>query len=98
MRAGHWRKVSTRSEGRKRKYALCRQGRDCRRGTRRVLPAVLKTLEHDSGDIKALWSQSIYRHVLLYIVDNVGRHFTDFGSEGLTNDLIFFSYQHLDSF
>ena len=52
------------------------------------LPAVLNTLEHDSGNIKALWPQSIYRDVLQYIIDNVGRHDT----EGLFNDLSFFSY------
>ena len=40
----------------------------------RGLPAVLKTLEDDNGDMKALWSQSIYRYVLQYIVDNAGRH------------------------
>ena len=34
------------------------------------LPAARKTLKYDSDDIKALWSQSIYRYVLLYIVDN----------------------------
>ena len=47
----------------------------------RGLPAVLKTSEHDSGDITTLWSQSIilYRYVLLYIVDNAGRHDIDFG-------------------
>ena len=33
-----------------------------------------------TGDIKALWSQSIYRYVLLlYIVENAGRHYIDFG-------------------
>ena len=98
LRAGNRRKGSTRSERRKIKHALDWWGRDCRRGIWSGWPAAHQSLEHDSGDIKALWSQSIYRHVLLYIVDNVGRHFTDFGSEGLTNDLIFFSYQHLDSF
>ena len=36
------------------------------------LPAARMTLKYDSDDIKALWSQSIYRYiyVLLYIVDN----------------------------
>ena len=63
LRAGHRRKGSTRSERPKRKHALCWYGRDCRRGTWRGLPAALKTLEHDSGDMKALWSQSIYRYV-----------------------------------
>ena len=32
------------------------------------LPAARKTLKYDSDDIKALWSQSIYRFVLLCIV------------------------------
>ena len=36
-------------------------------------------MEHDSGDIEALWSQSIY--TLLYIVDN-----TDTIPEGLRRD------------
>ena len=55
------------------------------------LPAARKTLKYDSDDIKALWSQSIYRYVLLYIVDNAGRHDIDFGREGLINDLTFFT-------
>ena len=46
----------------------------------------------DSGDINALWSQSIHRYVLLYIVDNTGRHYIVFGSEGLINSLSFFTY------
>ena len=53
----------------------------CRRGIRRGLPAVLTTLAHDSGDIKALWSQSVYRYVLPYIVDNAARHDTS-GEKG----------------
>ena len=56
------------------------------------MPAVLETLEHDSGDTKNLWSQSIDRYVLLYMVDNKRRHDVDFGREGLINDLSFFSY------
>ena len=59
------------------------------------LPAVLETLEHDS-DLKALWSQSIYRYVLLCIVDNAGRHHIEFGREGLINDWSFFSYLDLE--
>ena len=71
------------------------------------MPAVLETLEHDSGDIKVLWSQSIYRYVIPYIVDNAGRHDVgfagrhdidfagrhdiDFGREELINGLSFFS-------
>ena len=50
-------------------------------------------LRNDSGDIKALSPQSIYRYVLLYIVDNAGIHGIDLGREGLIlNDLSFFSY------
>ena len=37
------------------KHALGRMGRDCRWSIWRGLPAPLKTLEHDFGDIKALW-------------------------------------------
>ena len=50
--------------------------------------------KHDSGDKKALWSQTIYIYiyVLLCIVDNTGRHDIDFGREGLINDLCFFSF------
>ena len=51
-----------------------------------------ETLEHDSGDIKVMSSQSIYRYVLLYMVDNAGRHDIDFGREELVCDLSFFSY------
>ena len=68
LRAGHRRKGSIRSERRKIMHALGWYGRDCRRCIWHVLPAVLKILEHDTGDIKALWSQSIYRFVLLCIV------------------------------
>ena len=50
----------------------------------------------DSGDINALWSQSIHRYVLLYIVDNTGRHGIDFEREGLLNDLSLFSFLHLN--
>ena len=73
LRAGHRRKGSTRSEGRKRKHALGWYGRDCRRGMWCGLPAVLKTRlwRH-----KTVWSQSIY--ILQYIVYNAGRHDTDF--------------------
>ena len=40
-----------------------------------VCQPVLKTLQHVStSDRKALWSQSIYRHVLLHIVDIAGRY------------------------
>ena len=35
-------------------------------------------LWNDSGHIKGLWSQSVYRYVLQYIVDNAGRHDVDF--------------------
>ena len=57
------------------------------------MPAALESLEYDSGDMKALWSQGIYRYVLLYIVDNAGIHGIDLGREGLIlNDLSFFSY------
>ena len=60
------------------------------------MPAVLNTLEHDSGDIKALPSQSIYSYVLLYIVDNAGRRDIDFGREGvIVDDLSFFSYSYI---
>ena len=55
-----------------------------------------ETLEHDSGDIKVMSSQSIYRYVLLYIVDNTGRHGIDFEREGLLNDLSLFSFLHLN--
>ena len=65
LRAGHRRKGSIRSERRKIMHALGWYGRDCRRCIWHVLPAVLKILEHDTGDIKALWSQSIY-HVYRY--------------------------------
>ena len=57
----------------------------------RGLPSVLETLEHDSGYIKTLWSQSVYRYVLQYLVDNARRHDTDFGMEALIIDLNFFS-------
>ena len=81
-------KWSIRSERRKRKHALGWYGRDCHTGIWRGLPA----LGHDSGDIKALWSRSTYRYVLLlYIVDNARRHYIDFGREGLLNDLGFFN-------
>ena len=43
----------------------------------------------------ALWSQSIYRYVLvlLYIVGNAGRNYIEIGREGLIfNDLSFFSH------
>ena len=60
------------------------------------MPAALQTLKHDSGDIKTLWSQGIYRHLLLYIVDNTGRHHIDFRGETLINDLSFFSYWRLN--
>ena len=52
------------------------------------------TLEHDSGDIKALWSQSIYRYVLLivHIVDNAGRNGIDFWREGIIDDLSSFNF------
>ena len=67
-----------------------------RQGIWRGLPAVLNTLEHDSGDIKALRSQSIYSYVLLYIVDNAGRRDIDFGREGvIVDDLSFFSYSYI---
>ena len=56
----------------------------------RGLPAALKTFEHDSGDTKALWSQSVYRYALLYIVDNTGRHDHDLGSEGLISNNVEF--------
>ena len=47
----------------------------------------------ETSGIKALSPQSIYRYVLLYIVDNAGRHAIDFGREGLImNDLSFFHY------
>ena len=36
-------------------------------------------------------SPSIYRYVLVYIVDNTGRHDIDFGREGLSDDSSFFS-------
>ena len=61
-----------------------------------ILPAALKTLKHESVDIKALWSQGIYRHLLLYIVDNTGRHDNDFGRDGLINYLNFLSDEHLN--
>ena len=53
---------------------------------------MLQTLEHDSSDIKALWSQNLHRYVLRYIVDNAGRHDIDFGREGLITDFTFYSY------
>ena len=87
LRAGHRRKGSNRSGRRKRKHALGWYSRHCRRDIWRGLPAVLETLEHDSGDLKALWSQSIYRYVLQYIVDNARRHDTDFRRKLLFNDL-----------
>ena len=63
------------------------------------MPAELKTLKHDSGDIKAsLRPQIIYRYVLLCIVDNIGKRYMDFGREGLNNYLRFFSYWHLNVF
>ena len=36
--------------------------------------------------------------MLLYIVDNTGRHDIDSGREGLINDLGFLSYYHLHDF
>ena len=56
-----------------------------------VCQLYLETLEHDSGDVKALWSKRIYRYVLLYVVDNAGRHDIDFGREGLIIDYLSFS-------
>ena len=46
--------------------------------------------------MKPLWSQSIYRYVLLYIVDNTGGHDIDYGRKELMNYLSFFSYEHLN--
>ena len=45
------------------------------------MPTVLESLEHDSGDIKALWPKSVYRCVLLYIADSSGRHDIDIERE-----------------
>ena len=56
------------------------------------MPAALKPLKHDSGDIKVVWSQSIYRYVLLHIVDNTGTHHIDLGREGIIDGVTFFSY------
>ena len=58
----------------------------------RGLPAVRKTLGHDSDGVKALWSQSIYIYILQYIVDNTGRHDIDFGREGLIHGLDLFGH------
>ena len=55
------------------------------------MPAALKTLKHDSGDIKALWSQRIYGYVLLYIVDYT-RYDIDFGREGFIDDFVEVTY------
>ena len=68
LRADHRRKGLTRRERRKRKQALGWYDRDCRRSIWRGLPAVLKTLEHDSSDMKYLWSQSLCRYVLVNIL------------------------------
>ena len=84
LRAGHRRKESTQSKWRKRKHALGCYGRDCRRGIWRGLPAVLETLGHDSGDVKALWSQSIYGYLLLHNVDNTRRHDIGIGRDRAT--------------
>ena len=79
----------------KKKHAPGWYGSDCRRGVLRGLPAVFKTLEHDSGDMKALWSQSIFIYIDMYyrtfMVDNARRHDVDCGREGLINYLSFFS-------
>ena len=45
----------------KEKHALGWSGRDCRRSIWSSLPAVLKTLEHEFGNKKALWSQRTHR-------------------------------------
>ena len=51
------------------------------------MPAAVDILTHDSGDINVMWPQSIFRYVLLYIVDNTGRHHDDFVREGLKHIL-----------
>ena len=64
LRAGHRERGQLEWKTNK-KACLGWKGRDCRRGTWRRLPAVLKTFEHDSGDIQALRSRSImHRYVL----------------------------------
>ena len=40
-------------------------------------------LKHGSGDIKALWSQTIFIQICIILLHNTGRHDVDFGREGL---------------
>ena len=92
MRAGHRRKESTRSENEKENTPLVDRVAVVPEVCNAVLSAALKALKHDSVDVKALWSRTIYRYVLLilYIVDDTGRHDIDFGTEGLINYLSIF--------
>ena len=83
LRAGHRTKGSTPSERRKGKHALVWYGRDCRRGIWHGLPAVLQTLDHDSGDVKQGSVVTMHIYVLLCIVDNAGRHGIESGREGI---------------
>ena len=67
LRAGHRRKGSTRIKRRNKKTCpwLIRS-RLSQRCMSRLTSRTFKTLKHDSGDIKALWSQSTYRYVSFF--------------------------------